>query len=315
MGTPERIRLGYSASNVSQRLHSGKELRVHPMEFRQVRGRLKTNIECLTRILGWNHVHGIRMFRVGVGFVTKPHRFDYRQLLHEFGADLANIREICSTYGMRLTLHGITKSLGNPDDASREQGIAHLVYCSNVLDAIGSDDSVIVQHLGGIYKQRYKTRERIVVVLKGLPTRIRERLLLENDDKWSVNDAMYVARNAQCGFVYDIHHHKCFPMDVDFTNENIRIALKAAKNTALRIGKTPKVHISSQNPMKDLGGHSDLIDYRDYAKLRQAINDVDFENVDIMIEAGLHEQAVLSIFSQTSARKPDWSIKREGHLV
>lgn len=312
METLERLRLGYSASNTSQRLQSGKELRINPISFGQVRARFKTNIECLTRILGWNRVHNIQLFRISTHFITKPHEFDYKRLLTEFGVELHGIKAMCEDYSMRLTLHGITQSMGSPDAKMQERAYKHLEYCSDVLDAIGSDDSVIVQHLGGAYKQRFATRERVVKFIKGLPENMRRRIVLENDDKWSVADVTHVARNAKCGFVYDVFHHKCFPQDIPFTTQNVDSALRAVRNTCAKIGKTPKVHISSQNPLKDLGGHSDLIDFRDYTKLRRAINLTSLRNIDIMVEADLHEQAVLALLSRLSVRKPIWSFTREG---
>ena len=91
-----------------------------------------------------------------------------------------------------------------------QNSIRELEYQGMLADAVGAD--VINIHAGGVYGDKHLALQRLEAVVSDLPSAVRTRLTLENDD---VSDT---PRNLLtfCGrlsvpLVYDVHHHRCNP--------------------------------------------------------------------------------------------------------
>lgn len=304
------IRLGYSGSNVSHNLNSGKELR-GDVTKRAVINRLKTNIEASYTILSWNHARRIPLFRLGLHFISRWDDYDYELMLSRVGGQLDDMRVFIEDCGMRVTMHAIG-SLGNPNYESAQRVVRLLTYCSKILERLCPDSGIIVIHPGGTFRNATATFKRIKGVVSDMPDSVRKRIGFENDDIWDVPSVIRLTQETGTTFVYDIHHHKLYPGGWDFKNENIKRALEWTRRMASRNGFVPKVHISSQHPHGVVGKHADFIDYRDYARLRTNIAQVGTTDWDVMIEAGGKEEAVIELRNSVSARKPAWAVK-QGH--
>lgn len=302
------IRLGYSGSNVSKNWNSGKQLRGDVSKDAAMR-RLRTNLDVTYNILSWNHVTRIPLFRLGLHFISKPYKFDYRYMLNRVSAQLEDASIFVEDCGMRVTMHAIG-SLGNPDEEQYEAVVEQLEYCYEVLSRLCPSDIMIVIHGGSKYRNRVATFKRIVDRVKAMPDHLRTSIGFENDDVWDVNEVMELVKRTRTNFIYDIHHHKVFPGYYDFTNDNITKALSLVRDSSIRNNRTPKVHVSSQEPLGVLGQHSQFIDYRDYARLRMIMHAMDFQTCDIMLEAGAKEQAVIELRNSVAARRPAWAVKQ-----
>ena len=273
---------------------------------------MQANAGALLKILAWNYVNDIYVFRINTWFITRPHLINYPTLLNHRASTLSEVQEMVQTANMRVSLHAVTGALGTNSPVVREKITAHLEYCNSLLDYMGDKDSCIILHLGKEGKSRYNTRERVIDFLRALSSRLRKRVLLENDQTWHIDDIMYVSKHSACGFVYDIHHHQCWHGVEGFNTETVRYALEAVQK--LTQGLTPKVHISSQAPSAPLGRHAELIDFTDYARLRQAMYDVGMPECDIMVEATGHERALLTLRSMIRLKKPRW-MRNDAGLV
>lgn len=302
-----RIRLGYSVSNLTRNLSSGKQLRGSGLPEHLYSERASINIQCLREILGWNYVNRIFMFRVGLDVISKPLEINYEKLLVDLAQPLSAVRVFSEDTGMRLTLHARPCNIGMRKEFIHKVR-PHLFYCADVLDAIGTADSVIELHLGF-----RRDMTDVIKHLRSLPPRILNRIALENDDKWTVKEVVTVAQEAGVQFLYDVFHHSCWPGEFQFMDNMIVNALKAAK--ALARGKPPLVHISSQAPGEHIGAHAEHIEYKDYARLRRCFADAGIEDCDIMVEAGQKEKAVQDLCGIVMYRNPDWSVVSDGHRI
>ena len=98
--------------------------------------------------------------------------------------------------------------LSSPDAGVVRRSLADLAYQAQVAHWVGAD--VINIHGGGGYGDKPSGLGRLVAVIEALPTEIKSRLTLENDDRtYTPADLLPVCRRTGIPLVYDVHHHRC----------------------------------------------------------------------------------------------------------
>ena len=110
-----------------------------------------------------------------------------------------------------------------------------------MLDAMGLDQrAVVVLHVGGVYDDRQAAMDRFVARWHQMPSKTRDRLVLENDARsFSVDDLEYINQRTGVRLVFDHLHHLNNPSGLE-----TREALRRCLDTWPR-GLTPKIHFSS----------------------------------------------------------------------
>ncbi|MFA5714263.1 MAG: hypothetical protein WC998_00800 [Candidatus Paceibacterota bacterium] len=311
------IRLGYSGTNKTQNLNSGAVLvSSSNIQRSDVEKRFKINLKCIEEIVSFNALNDIKLFRINTGLITAPFFFPYKEILHTESATLRKTQSFCLEQGIRLTMHSPVASLGSRYTDKVENNLNNLKYYAEVLQYLGSFESVIVQHVGKestekMNKLEYK--ERFINVLNMLPPTVKERISLENDEDWGVRDVVEICKKTGCMFTYDFHHHKCWPYG-DFNDTEILMALKMCAVLSEDKNLTPKIHLSSQDKFKRFGGHADYVDYGDYSRVRRLMRPLRKYNFDIMIECGMKEKGVLKLVEQCTAQKPFWGIQTQNKM-
>ncbi|MBN1865511.1 MAG: UV DNA damage repair endonuclease UvsE [Victivallales bacterium] len=175
---------------------------------------------------------------------------------------LASVRDFASSNDLRLSFHPDQfVVINSPRESVVASSVRELEYQHFLADLIGAD--VINIHVGGAYGEKAKAIKRFVKVCRKLPSALRGRLSVENDDKtYTPADLDRVC--AECGIpmVYDIHHHRCNP-DVMSAEE----ASDLASETWKAVGKETYFHISSPKSGWSDGRpepHADFIDTADF---------------------------------------------------
>lgn len=283
------IRLGYPAQNLTLPAGTNHTCRLASLpDAEKVRALVWENITALEAIIRWNAERSISLFRMGqamVPFASHPEfPYDWEE---EHGEDLRWIGALARSLGVRLSMHpGQFIQPGSPKPGTSERSLAELRYVARLFDLLGSDDSVMVLHMGGAYEDRAETASRFVEVMAPQAD-ILKYLALENDERiWPMVHIAATATALGVPAILDSFHHGIHPGG---------LTLKEAVDLALPTWEghgRPKFHLSSQDPEKRPGGHAYLVDPADFETLATAL---DGREADVMIEAKGKEEALVAL--------------------
>lgn len=249
------------------------------------------NANSLLKALNYCHDQGIGDFRINSQILPlKTHPavgYDVTDLpnaeniIHTFQA----CGRFCRRNDIRTTFHPDQFIvLNSPSPVVVERSIADLTYQAQVARWVGAD--VINIHAGGVYGDKQTALFRLQKNIDQLPSSVRTRLTLENDDRsYSPADLLPVCKDMEIPLVYDVHHHRCLPDDISTEK-----ATEMAVNTWN--GREPLFHISS--PINgwgkpDIRKHHDDVDIHDFPKTWLSLN------ATVEVEAKAKELAVLKL--------------------
>ena len=284
------IRLGYPAQNLTIPASTNRTLRLASLtDAEKVRALVWENLLGLETILRWNAEHGVNLFRIGqslIPFASHPaFPYDWEA---EHSDDLQGIGELARSLSIRLSMHpGQFIQPGSFRPEVSERSLAELRYVARVFDLIGSSDSVIVLHMGGAYDDRTASTVRFVETMRP-ETGVLRYLTLENDERaWPVSAIVQTARSLGVPAITDAFHHELNPGGL-----TLREALDLSFPTWKVRRARPKVHLSSQDPHKQVGAHAYSVDLRDWYALLDALEG---READVMVEAKSKEQALVPL--------------------
>ena len=253
---------------------------------------LKNSADLLT-ILEWNNKNSIKFFRVGSGifpFIDHPDlQYSVSDLpdAHTIQTNLQTAGAFAKQAGMRLSCHpGPYTCLASPNLKTVEKSLLGLQMHSKLADMLGYGAEFAINiHVGGVYENKLETAKRFAEQYALLPTAIRERLTIENDDKesmWSMSDLFefILPLCLDIKLVLDIHHHRFCQ------RESLQDAAEMAFSTWLGFCEIPKVHYSESKVGARSQAHSDYI--------TETIPALTYSlDYDIMVEAKAKDLAVL----------------------
>lgn len=284
------IRFGYPAQNLTLPATTNRTLRLAGLgDAEKVRALVWENLLGLETIIRWNAERGLGLFRIGQGlipFASHP-AFPYDWAI-EHGDDLRELGDLASTLGVRLSMHPAQFiNPGSPNPETAERSLEELRYAARVFDLLGSDDAVIVLHLGGAYDDRPAAVDRFVQALRP-EAGILRYLALENDERiWTVAEVVDASRYLGVPVIVDnLHHH------LNSGGLALGEALGLALPTWEKRGVRPKIHLSSQDPKKRPGAHAYFVDPNDWEGVVEALAGKD---TDVMVEAKGKELAALGV--------------------
>ena len=259
------------------------------------------NVEALQPILDWNAAHGIELFRITSDLIPfGSHPINTVPWWRILKSQFARLGDFIASKGLRVSMHpGQFTILNSPRREVVANSVKELEYHTAVLDALGVDNShKIVIHLGGIYGDKAESLSRFVENCKRLNSRIRARLVIENDERcYTVDDVLGASRAIGVPVVFDVFHHIWNPA-LEALPVRLIIGL-AAKTWRKRDGRV-KIHYSNQWPGGPAGAHSKSINVGKFLRFYETIHDLD---LDIMLEVKDKEQSVLKLFRALSARQ------------
>jgi UV DNA damage endonuclease len=283
------MKIGYPCINRSLDCTSGGTFRLASYSRERLRKKIESNLDCLRKILEYNLSRELLFFRISsdiVPFASHPVcDLDWEQV---FSDRLKDLGRFIMDSGMRISMHPDQFIvLNSPRKDVVERSVAELIYHADVLDGLGLGPNARIQlHVGGVYGNREKAIQRFIREFKDLPPRVRERLVLENDDRlYSLKDCMEINSSIPVPVLFDVFHHQCLN-----NGETIREALVAASGTWRKKDGIPMVDFSSQQKDRPKGTHASTIDisaFRGFLKKTRGID------VDIMLEIKDKEKSAL----------------------
>ena len=286
------IRLGYACINTKLD-PPNRTCRLKNATPERILELASANVEALQPILDWNAAHGIELFRITsdlIPFGSHPvNTVPWWRILE---SQFARLGQFIANNGLRVSMHpGQFTILNSPRGEVVANSVKELEYHTAVLDALGVDNShKIVIHLGGIYQNKQESLSRFTENCKRLDSRIKARLVIENDERcYTVADALGAARAIGVPVVFDVFHHIWNPAFEALPVRSI-IGL-AAKTWRKRDGRV-KIHYSNQWPGGPRGAHSKSINVGKFLRFYDTIHDLD---VDIMLEVKDKQESVLKL--------------------
>lgn len=300
-------------SNDARRWQSGPHLRV--------------SLAYLGAIFDYLAATGITMYRMSsdlAPYVTHPELPQFHRQIEECAQELGAVGERARAMGLRLSFHPSQFILLNsPDEALVAKSAADLAAQAQILDSMGlGPEAVVVTHVGGVYGDVERGRERWVQAWERLAEPTRRRLVLENDDtRYGVADILWIHQRTGVRLVFDYLHHWC----LDRVGVDQHAALAACLAT-WPPGVTPKIHFSSPRTEMRLvarksratgkaeqvqaapvwSGHSDYLNpFEVISFLRGATA---LRGFDVMLESKLKDLALLRLRDDLARYAPDLAI-------
>jgi UV DNA damage endonuclease len=288
-GGERALRLGYACINTLFPTPA-RTVRIANATPERLRELLAANLDTLETILRWNDAHDIRVFRISsntVPLATHPAvRFQWRE---ELGARFSELGELMRGWGMRLSTHpGPYTVPASADDAIAGASVRELDYHAELMSAFGLDAShKIVLHLGGGAGDRRRWLERFGHAFQRLSPAARARLVLENDERWSLADVLAAAGELRVPVVFDSLHDEVRP---SFPGLGLRGRIELAAETWGEADGRQEVHFSTQAPGRRAGAHAETLDPRRFRRFAREVWDLP---VDCVLEVKDKEQSVL----------------------
>jgi UV DNA damage endonuclease len=281
------------------------------------------NVEDLYKIIQWNVKKGIHFYRISSGlaphitnpvFIPRRDQRNYRTLAYSLNGArslLQKIGKLARDNNMRLTFHPgqfVSLSSTNPELITRST--RDLYYHTLILDMMGMDDnSVLVIHGGGLYGDKRQASQNWIRNYRKLPTRIRRRVVLENDEKnYSIADILAISKQTGVPIVFDIFHYYLYNrtiirkrglgetdlLDQPLPEDLFPTIIRTWRSS--RSQKRVKMHISEQKRGGVFGAHSKYV--RSIPTILLNFPKKYGCDLDLMIEAKANEKAVFYLWKK-----------------
>jgi UV DNA damage endonuclease len=289
-------RLGYACLSLSVADSSPRGTILRNATPERLRALTAANLAGLKRVLEFNVASGVRMFRLSSDVVPfGSHPVNAIAWWDEFHAALAEIGTLIGTTGLRVSMHpGQYTVLSSPDRRIVEAARADLVFHARLLDALGLDmRHKIVLHVGGAYSDKAAALDRWTAEFLRLPSRVRARLVLENDERlFGAEDVLRASAATGVPVVLDVLHHRVYAgPDADDTLPDL--LRQTARTWRVTDDGLPKIHYSTQASGLRPGAHAEYIDAGEFARfLSLAPDEVEF---DCMLEAKAKDRALFRL--------------------
>lgn len=283
------MKIGYACLNYSIGLQANKTFRLASYTPERFYETTTNNISALETIIKYNQEQSLGFFRISSEIVPfASHPIMKEDWLKFYAKDLSRIGSLINKSQMRISMHPDQFVLINSPKADVVgKSIADLMWQCQLLSAMGLNNSAKVQiHVGGVYGDKESAINAFITNYKKLPTFIKDRLVIENDDKcFSLKDCMKVHDATKIPIIFDNFHHECL-------NDGLSMieAVKLAKSTWSSKDGVLMGDYSSQQPGAIKGKHIDSIDQKHFEAYIKLIKSVD---IDLMLEIKDKEKSAL----------------------
>lgn len=293
-----RIRLGYVAIcetlNISASHNITYSSYIDSEEnSKLIDEKVEENIKCLSLILDYNIKNNIHFYRLTSKLIPlathKEVNYDFSKYLSSFSL----LGEKIKNSNMRVDCHPDQFCVLNSVKSEVvDSSIRILDYHCSVLEALKLKPQLVL-HVGGVEFGKEKSISRFVNNFNKLPDRIKNSILVENDDKiYDVLDVLKLCEKIKRPLVLDYHHYLCN----NSNNINLGDYMDRIFNTWNTI---PKMHFSSPKGIKrsEFRSHSDYIDVFGFIEFIDFLKKYD-RDVDIMLECKKKDDALFKLVRQ-----------------
>lgn len=234
-------------------------LQINPSEQgEKLKSLYQENLNRLHAAIDFCVAHQIQLYRVISNLFPFSDTPLGAAILDEMAAMLREVGDRAQSEQIRLVLHPDQFVVLNSDNPQViENSITILSAQAHLFDLMGLSQSP--WNLMNVHGGKGDRAERLVDVIRNLPTAIRSRLTLENDENtYSAAKILEICRAAQVPMVFDAHHHLVHEKLANYDDPSV-LEMLAAAQTTWPDPSWQLVHISNgRESLHDLR-HSDLI--------------------------------------------------------
>ena len=301
--------IGYACLNIgtpNTNIRSVMQRNATPEKLTEV---TEHNLAALERMIDYNRKNDIKLFRISsdlIPFGSSPVNalpwWDiHAEAFQHIGAKIQKS-------SMRVSFHpGQYTVLNSPDEDVVARAILDLAYHAKMLECLGVDNQhKIVLHVGGIYGDKKEALERFEQNFRRLPEAVRNRLIIENDDRlYNIEDVIGLADRLQIPAVYDNLHHAINP---PLSGGADQYWIAEAKKTWKAVDGNQKIHYSQQVPGKRPGAHTDTIQLDTFLTFHEQLED---KQIDIMLEVKDKNLSAIKCQNATTATPKPVLLEKE----
>ena len=267
------------------------------------------NLSALENIIDYNIKNGIKLFRISSNLIPFASSSVNRIMWWElFENELKTIGQKIKDSGMRVSMHpGQYTVLNSNDEGVLGRAIQDLNYHTQVLNGLGLDRKhKIVLHIGGVYHDKKAAVDRFIINYHKLNDSVKERLVIENDDKsYNICDVSEIGESLNIPVVFDNLHNEVNPSsqirtDISWINE--------CRHTWKEKDGFQKIHYSQQAGQKKQGSHSNTIKIYEFLSFYESLGRND---LDIMLEVKDKNLSAIKCLNCTSKDKRIKDLKIE----
>jgi len=274
------MKIGYPCINTEIGCTPNSTFRIVNFSREKLVEKVENNLCCLENILRYNRKNKLLFFRISSDLVPfAGHTICNFNWKRHFRKKLAIIGGYIKESGMRISMHPDQFTLINsPRKDVVTRSISDLKWHCELLEAMGLDKKAKVQiHVGGVYGNKEGSVERFIENYQKLPLLIRERLVVENDERlYSLQDCIKISAIVGVPVLFDVFHHLCLN-----NGESTEKALKMACKTWEAKDGLPMVDYSSQEFFGRKGKHATTVNIEDFKNFIAKTKMIDF---DLMLE-------------------------------
>ena len=276
------MRIGYACLTVGVEETTIRTCRMASATQERLTEIVVANLAALNRIFEYNYENQIRLFRISSDIIpfgsNKAITFPWQKL---FTKELQALGKKARAYDIRLSMHpGQYTVLNSPHSHVVENAIRDLEHHCDFLDALKMDSTCkIILHIGGIYGDKSAAIQRFKDQYNKLERRIKQRLIIENDDTcYNAEDVLAIGQELSIPVVFDTLHHAINPSPT--LKKPIAWIAACAKTWQTHDG-AQKIHYSQQAHDKRPGSHSETIKLPPFLKFFKTLPS---HTLDIMLE-------------------------------
>lgn len=243
---------------------------------------IRANLDALEAMIDFNVKSNIHLYRISsdiVPFATHDtNKLDWK---NEFKQRFEDIGRKITKNSIRVSVHpGQYCVLNSLNDSVVENTIKDLIYHCDMLELLNQDNkSKIVLHIGGVYGDKPQAINRFIINFEKLPSNIKDRLVIENDDKnFNISDVLEISKKINIPVVFDNLHNELNPSD---EKKDEADWIKICTETWLGKDGVQKIHYSQQKKGELKGTHSDTIYIDKFVNFFEKLNT---NELDVMFE-------------------------------
>jgi UV DNA damage endonuclease len=283
------MKIGYPCINRSLSCKGNKTFRLKSYSRKRFIETVSNNLDCLKQILIFNLKHNILFFRISSDIIPfASHPVLSIKWEEHFKETLESIGKLIKKNQMRISMHPDQFIvLNSKKEEVVQRSMKELSYHAALLNAMGLDSSAKIQlHVGGVYDNKQSSMDRFINHYELLPLRVKERLVIENDERcYSIKDCLEINRKIHIPVLLDFFHHQIYNHD-----EHFRTILHQAAETWNKIDGIPMIDYSSQEKNQKTGKHTTHIDKNNFYSFLNNISSID---ADVMLEIKDKEKSAL----------------------
>lgn len=248
------------------------------------------NLIALEHMIDYNMENDIKLFRISSDIIPfGSHHENHIIWWEDYGEIFERIGKKIKKAEIRVTMHPGQYTVLNATNPTIVQNARkELLYHDRFLTALGMDrESKLILHIGGVYGDKQKASEAFIRNYDELPDSIKDRLILENDDKnYNISDVLSISHATGAPVVFDNLHHKINPPE-EKRRESEWVE-ESGRTWREKDGRQ-KLHYSQQKEGGSPGSHSDTIILKEfldyYNRLPNTVLDIMLEVKDKNLSA------------------------------